>query len=642
MAIIKYDGGGRPGGPVKESISHDGGKTWNSPGSSGGNSGGSNRPSSGSSGSYTNNSGTTWNKYQGATGKQYEVAGSNGTISVTRPDGSTSLVRPTDSNYQATLNAMQSDLKGNGISYTPTHDFSNANGNWQTKDYITGNNDLKYALEQAAKNSGTGQTSTNDYVKSLYNRIGTQRGDGSVVTLDDVNKELGRLGLSDYDSNNAIYTAGGNLLPGNDLVKFGPDKTGDEGMWAFYGGQQYRTGGDQNDFVQYVNGKTGNLDNLSFLFGNMAGNKYAQQDPAYLAAYQQALGQFNQAANGGNMGMTGNQNVDNAINYINSIGNYYGITGGGYGGGSSLLDQIKELLGSGLSANKDFIAQQKKLAQQQAEQMGRSAWVNSQLQQDMMREGMSAMGLGTSGALQSAQLGVQSNYNNALGDINSNLNSMLSSLNAQELQMLSDYYDNMTQYAYNISNDEANRAMQQAQLAMQQQQMAYEQEMARQQLAMQQAQWDWQKQQAEYDRKLNQGSLYQDMYNSGMLSDMGYINAVSNLGLINAGYWPNGSASSGQTLGQMQRQQGVYDLLNAQLQNQLLQEQIYGKQLANQKKRSSGSSGSIGFDDSETTLGVASGVTPYQQTALWYTGGPSINPLNQMANYLIDNNIVKK
>lgn len=166
----------------------------------------------GSNGSYTNNSGTTWNKYQGATGKQYEVAGSNGTISVIRPDGSTSLVRPTDSNYQATLNAMQSDLKGNGINYTPTHDFSNANGSWQTKDYITGNNDLKYALEQAAKNSGTGQTSTNDYVKSLYNRIGSQRSDGSIITLDDINKELGRLGLSDYDSNNAIYTAGGNLL----------------------------------------------------------------------------------------------------------------------------------------------------------------------------------------------------------------------------------------------------------------------------------------------------------------------------------------------------------------------------------------------------------------------------------------------
>lgn len=55
--------------------------------------------------------------------------------------------------------------------------------------------------------------------------------------------------------------------------------------------------------------------------------------------------------------------------------------------------------------------------------------------------------------------------------------------------------------------------------------MAYEQEMARQQLAMQQAQWDWQKQQAEYDRKLNQGTLYQGLYDSGMMSDAGLYNS---------------------------------------------------------------------------------------------------------------------
>ena len=35
MAIIKYDGGGKPGGTVKESISYDGGKTWNGSDASG-------------------------------------------------------------------------------------------------------------------------------------------------------------------------------------------------------------------------------------------------------------------------------------------------------------------------------------------------------------------------------------------------------------------------------------------------------------------------------------------------------------------------------------------------------------------------------------------------------------------------------
>ena len=55
---------------------------------------------------------------------------------------------------------------------------------------MDGNSDLKYALEQAAKSSGTGTSGTADYVKSLYNRIGTQRADGTTVTLADVDKEL--------------------------------------------------------------------------------------------------------------------------------------------------------------------------------------------------------------------------------------------------------------------------------------------------------------------------------------------------------------------------------------------------------------------------------------------------------------------
>ena len=201
------------------------------------------------------------------------------------------------------------------------------------------------------------------------------------------------------------------------------------------------------------------------------------------------------------------------------------------------------------------------------------AYVRQLLNDRQAKESMSAMGMGTSGALQSALMGNQNTYSSSVGDINSNLNTMLSSLNQQELQMLSDYYNNMTNYAYNISNDEANRAMQQAQLAMQQQQMAYEQEMAKQQLAMQQAQYDWQRQQAEYENKVNQGTLYQGLYDAGLMSDMGIVNSLSNLGLIDAGYWPNGSASSGQTIGQMSRQEAQLALQNQLLQNQHLQAQ---------------------------------------------------------------------
>ena len=63
------------------------------------------------------------------------------------------------------------------IQYTPTRTFNNGNGTYTVKDYVTGNNNLKYALEQAAKNGGAGQNSTEEYAKSLYNRIGTQRAD---------------------------------------------------------------------------------------------------------------------------------------------------------------------------------------------------------------------------------------------------------------------------------------------------------------------------------------------------------------------------------------------------------------------------------------------------------------------------------
>ena len=190
MAIIKYSGRGDTG-----SISNDGGKTWNSLGGSGnspsGGNGGNqgNTGSSGNKGSTTvNSAGTTWNNYNGATGKQYSVAGSNGTIRVTQKDGSTRTVLPTDADYSVTQKAMQADLQGNGIQYTPTRTFNNGNGTYTVKDYVTGNNNLKYALEQAAKNGGAGQSSTEEYAKSLYNRIGTQRADGTTVTLDDVNR----------------------------------------------------------------------------------------------------------------------------------------------------------------------------------------------------------------------------------------------------------------------------------------------------------------------------------------------------------------------------------------------------------------------------------------------------------------------
>lgn len=602
MAIIKYSGSGKPGGPVKESISHDGGNTWSDGGNSssgyhyGTNSSGqivsnstgqavsSNKGGSSGSGGSSGQSGgggsldTIWNDYKGATGKQYSVAGSNGTIKVTQKDGSYRYVRPGDADFNVTYNSMLSDLKGNGISYTPTHSVMGSNGNMiTTKDYLMGNSALQDALKQAVAQSGGKQVGTEDYVKSLWNRVGTMRENGSMVTMQDINNELNRLGLSDYNSDNAILTVGGTVLPGNQFIK---QHTGADGSnsadsrWVTYGGQDYLMGGDSADWAQYINGKTGKLSGIDYVFGDLNNNPYAKQDQAFLSAYNAAKNQYQQAINGagGNGNFTGNANVDNIINLINNQNSYAHATGGAGMSGSDILAQIEQMLGSGKDAYSEFIAGQKQQAQDAATAQSRQAWVNSQLAADRMNEALSAQGLGSSGAVQQGQVGIQNNYSQNLGAINSNLQQALTGLSGQELQLLSDYYNNMANYTYQYNDAEANRAIQREQLALSQQQAAWEREYQQQQLAMQQAAWDQQLKEYADSKKAQQAAQYQLAYEQGNLSEQGYINAMTGLGMMEGGYFPNGSASSGQTTGQLGRQQSQLELelLKAQLEGQLL------------------------------------------------------------------------
>ena len=443
-------------------------------------------------------SGGKWSNVGGTDDVNYAISGDNGTIIVTDSNGVQTRFLPTSADYNSFYQNMLADIQKAGNRYTPNTTYTNSNGTYTTKDYTAGNSDLQYALQQAAKtNPGI---SVGDYAESLYNRVGSTRSDGSTVTLDDVTKELTRLGLQDYLPGNAVFTAGQNLLPGNEFLSIGPDKTGDEGTWAFYGGQQYRVGGDQADFVNYVNGKTGNLNNnLSYIFGDMANNPYAQQDPGFMQQYLQGQSQFNSGAypSAGNGAITGNQNVDNVINYWNSMNNYGNVSGNsGSVGTSSLLELLQGYLDSGLEANKGFLEQQKALAQQNAEKAASDAYVNQIKQQDAVRQQLSALGLGTSGALQSAQMGIQGNYGNNLSEINSNLNTMLSSLSEQELQMLTDYYNNMANYAYDVTQYEQQQAFQQAQLALQQQQAQYNQQMAERELALRLQQLEWEQKQS--------------------------------------------------------------------------------------------------------------------------------------------------
>lgn len=460
-----------------------------------------------------------WNSYTGATGKQYEVAGSNGTILVTQKDGSYRRVLPTDADYSATLNAMQKDLAGAGVSYTPSYTFgidADLDGQkeyYTTKNYTAGNSALQDALAQYGKtNPGS---SLNDYIYSIYNSIGTNGN-----TLQGAVDELTRLGLTDYLPGNAIYTASGKLIPGNQYTSFvnGSNNTtnSDDSRWVNYGGQSYLVGGDDSNYVNYVNALTGNYDMMDYIFGgaNMANNPYAQQDPAFLAQFNNDLANIYaqsgalQSTPNTNGSYTGNVNVDNVINYGNSLGNYNQATGGSLGT-INLLEMLQSYLNSGLEANQDFLSQQRALAEEQAQKQASDAYVNKVLAGDAMQQQLSALGLGTSGALQSAQMGIQGDYGNNLANIQQNLYTMLNGLSEQELAVLTDYYNNMANYAYDVTQYEADQAYRNAQLALQKQQMAYDEAYRKQQQLLQQQQWEFE--QKKYEDALAQQEFENDL-----------------------------------------------------------------------------------------------------------------------------------
>lgn len=496
---------------------------------------------------------TGWDVFTGADGIQYSISPVNGTI-IALQNGTQTRYLPTDANYNSQYAAMQQQI---GNAYTPYYSWTDANGNnVTTKNYLLGNSDLKYALEQYMSANNSDTYDVEGYAKDLYNRVGTQRADGSFVTLNDVNAELNRLGLSDYNSENVYYTAGGNLIPKNEFTTtkqgaFGSN-SGDS-TWVSYGGQDYLVGGDSANFVDYVNGKTGNITNADLLFNNMASNPYAQQDPAFMAQYNQALNNFYNSGGstiipttpsvgtvpGASTGSTGYEKVDQLINLINSTNNYNGAVsnmGGVSLGNSSIWNDIQALLQGGLDSQKQFLANQKTQAELDAENLMRQAYVNQQLQGDGVREALSAAGLGTSGALQSAQLGVQNNYNNSLANINNSLQQMIASLNEAELQALIDHTNNMTNYAYQIQNDEQDRAYQNAQLYMQQMEHQRAQEQQKWENLYKQAQADLLQQQYEdetrYARNQESAAYYAQLANAGAITMAEYQQKLRELGLI--------------------------------------------------------------------------------------------------------------
>ncbi len=561
------------------------------------------------------------------TGYKYQngVTGTTGGTST----GTTSSVAPTYTGATASkptttgsvVPGAYKDSNGNWVTTTSVNRTytTDSNGNtvldptktdtWTQKSYLSENPDLQYAMQQYAKGKSDGVT-VGDYVSSLYNRIGTNRADGSSVTLADINKELDRLGLSDYNSNNVIYTAGGTYLPGGDTAKlYGRESYGDEGItvngspqngrYYSYGGQTYLMPTDgkyaspyadlsqmanlmaknylkdaNGDYVRDANGNPvtyNNISNGDLLFGNMGMNSMIAGDANAQAQYAAMMNNLGQYMGGATIGSTGaglplangnytnNANVNSAINYINNAATYAQATGN-----NNLLQSINDLMSGNMKSMQDYIALQKQQAEANAEQQAQSAYLSNLRAQNTMKDQMAAQGLGTSGAMQSAQLGLQADYGNNIATINQNLSSMLSNLSQQELQALADYYNTMTDYTYKINRDNADDAYRNQQLSMQQEQMRLDEAYRQQQLAQQLAQFEWQKQQA--DRNASQNAA-EFMYGEGGLSGQGLANVYDNLGILGNGWFSNGLANNGVTATQL-------GLTKAQLENQALKAEI--------------------------------------------------------------------
>lgn len=523
----------------------------------------------------------------GSTGKSYATSNGNQSIAVTYKDGTTRLVNPGDADYNTTYQAMQTDLKSNGINYVPTYTttvYRDVVGNdqdgyqidyskpstFKNVAYTVGNPELQKAIRDS------GSSDVNDYVKSLYNNPD--------MSQNDIDNMLNAYGLSDFNSQNAIYTAGKNILPGGNAANLGRWSYGDEGimvngspqsgLYYTYGGQTYLMGGDAANLAQYANGKTGNWTRADYTLGNIGNNPMVQGDQDLYSAYQNqnnAYNALNTVGTGNNVanGTTINNNTLNAAyNGGNgSAGTNLALTLNSGGQvtpeGSNLLNTVISMLTQGLNSQQQYLSSKEDDARANADELRHQAWINSQINGVQTRNRLAGQGLATSGAMDSAMMGVQNNYNTALNDVNTNLKDTLNNLNEAGLKALTDYANQVTEYTYNITEADMQRALQQMQINLQQQEFEWNRQYQQQQLAQEQAKLD-------YDKKIDTYNRYQDMYNEGILSPQGLVNVGNALGLTDNGWFANGLYNGGTSATDLAYQ-------NALLENSYLNSQIANK-----------------------------------------------------------------
>ena len=185
--------------------------------------------------------------------------------------------------------SSSSSVSSSGTNYTPGSSVpsgSVASGSYvedglkfknnYTTDYITP--DMAYAIQQTGGNPYD-KNAVDNYVRDLLGRVGTVSANtGNVLTLQDIQNELNRLGF----------------------------QTSTNGDWTTVGGQQYLTSGDDYDYLKnfYQQNGYGNVNIYTgqpINGGNYVNGVYNGSAPNYgsgtdlydnyLSAYQEALNQ---------------------------------------------------------------------------------------------------------------------------------------------------------------------------------------------------------------------------------------------------------------------------------------------------------------------------------------------------------------
>ena len=428
----------------------------------------------------------------GGSGKTYSKDAS-GSITVTRPDGSKSTVSPGSSNYNSTVNAMHSDGVKNigvssGSSSTPSYTSPGTSNN--SPNYSSGGGNYIVPVNPNLT-PGSGASSSGS-----YSPIGVGGGSGKYYTK---------------------------TQDGTITVRYpdGSSKTvspGTPGYAATNTAMQQDAGSNSPTYSQIQQSPT----------------------PAPVNPYQALIDEYNAK----NLALSQQQMDFDAMLQQMLQG------GGAFGDQQAMIQQAQqqsaEAIRQQTEASIGSIEQGKDKITGSYEEAARQAYIQSQIGKNNMNETMANSGI-NGGATESAILGIENQYQQALSGIDKDKNDALNKIqsdiamvrasgNAQLAQTMSDYYMKLADAAINADNEHYNRLMQALNLQMQQaqitgsyrgtptlqaQQMAYEQAMGQQSYNDDRANTEYQKQQQAYQNAINEIQTFGKIISPSLISALG-------------------------------------------------------------------------------------------------------------------------